>query len=69
MIKCQLGGNDVSSYISPSALWDAFADFNSYICETCNVKFVYICSTFTRPEPRYIGTAEYETFWVQINWA
>ena len=66
-VICQLGGNDVSSYISPSALRDAFADFISYICETYNVKFVYICSIFTRPEPRYIGPAEYETFRVQIN--
>ena len=43
-VICQLGGNDVSNYISPSALRDAFADFISNICETYNVKFVYICS-------------------------
>ena len=49
-VICQLGSNDVSSYISPSALLDAFADFISYICETHYVKLVYIRSVFTRPE-------------------
>ena len=47
---CQLGSNDVSRYISPSALRDAFAAFISYICETYYVKLVHICSVFTRPE-------------------
>ena len=33
-VLCQLGSNEVSSYISPSALRGTFADFTLYTCET-----------------------------------
>ena len=67
IVICQLGGNDISVNISPSALCDAFVEFVSNIRETYNVKVMYICSVFTRPKPRGIGPAEYETFRGLVN--
>ncbi|MEW8544671.1 MAG: SGNH/GDSL hydrolase family protein [Candidatus Thiodiazotropha sp.] len=67
IVVCQLGGNDISYGTSPDALKDAVISLAKYVRTNYNVKVFYVCSIFTRPNPRTIPAEYYEAFRAQAN--